>query len=124
MHTPKIVTEDITAAKSSGYHHHHHVGDCDYVEDIDDHDDPGVTLVSVYGNLSQYVSGQDAEDTITDVDGSDCDKCCNTFTPADIFKTHILDTLHCLFCFGPGVDDLAYCLQQRLSLSFVITSYL
>ena len=46
-----------------------------------------MTLVSVYGNLSQYVSGQDAEDTITDVDGSDCDKCCNTFTPADIFKT-------------------------------------
>ena len=26
------------------------------------------------------MSGQDAEDTITDVDGSDC---CNTFTPSD-----------------------------------------
>ena len=45
---------------SSGYHHHHHVGDCDHVEDsddfddtVDDHDDPGVPLVSVYGNLSQ-----------------------------------------------------------------------
>ena len=53
------------------------------------------------------MSGQDAEDTNTDVDGSDCDKFCNTFTPADIFKTHILDTLHCLFCSGRGVDDLA-----------------
>ena len=28
------------------------------------------------------VRGQDAEDTITDVDGSDCDKCCNLLTPA------------------------------------------
>ena len=48
--------------RSSGYHHHHHVGDCDYVEDIDedcydfdetidDHDDLGVTLVSVYYNF-------------------------------------------------------------------------
>ena len=53
------------------------------------------------------MSGQDAEDTNTDVDGSDCDKFCNTFIPADIFKTDILDTLHCLFCSGRGIDDLA-----------------
>ena len=53
------------------------------------------------------VRGQNAEDTITDVDGSDCDKFWTTFTPADIFKTHILDKLHCLFCSGWGVDDLA-----------------
>ena len=68
-HTPKIATEDIaiaksSVAKSSGFHHHHHhhVGDYDYIEDIDedgfdsddpvdDHDDPGVTLVSEDGNM-------------------------------------------------------------------------
>ena len=85
-----------------GYHHYRHVGDCDYVEDIDDfddtvddHDDPGVTLVSVYGNLSQHVSGWDPEDTITDVDGSDF---CNTFTPA---------------------DDLAVILSSAMTLTFI-----
>ena len=51
------------------------------------------------------VSGQDAEDTIADVDGSDCDVA--THSP-DIFKTHILRS----------------CLQKLLSLSFAISSYL
>ena len=52
---------DIAIGRSSGYHHHHNVGDYDCVEDIDgddydfddtvdDHDDPGVTLVSENGN--------------------------------------------------------------------------
>ena len=44
-----------------------------------------MTLVSVNGNLAN-VSGQDAEDTITDVEGSDCDKCCNTFNPSWYFQ--------------------------------------
>ena len=68
-HTPKIATEDIaiaksSVAKSSGYHHHRQVGsydynkcwwiwwyDYDFDDTVDDHENPGVTLVSEDGDL-------------------------------------------------------------------------
>ena len=89
-HTPKIATEDIAIAKSSRYHHHHHhVGGYDYVEDIDedgydfdDHDDPGDCVWYKFDRAN--VSGQDAEDTIADVDFSDCDVA--THSPQLIFS--------------------------------------
>ena len=61
-HTPNIATKHIAIAKSSvaksSRYRHHHLGDYDYAEDIDkngfddpvnENDDSGVTLVSVYG---------------------------------------------------------------------------